>query len=404
MKNVARFLVGRRCLCLLFVFCPIFIVAYSNVFAITYDDFAVMRTAQQRELIAQNFSVWLDAARNMQYTCDRVLTIYDRNRVQKNPSPHKMIHRQWLLENTYRVATKTLDPTDNHKIVQDYQSSFSKQKGEMRGISSDPYGGVTETKVFGRIDTVQDLAVMENPFLAWLSDQFVTSETRTIKFDDFYLYPFLLRRRDSWEIIPLPDERLIKVQVSFDDPFPFGSDRATRQVGRKTLILDPQKGFLPVQIDTFWEELPKLPGSLYRTDKYIVEESKKFDSFWVPIVFRYEILESSSLEGLDQINVYSSTVSNVEFGTVKQSDVEIVFPEGTEVVDAINGISYKTDARGEPVESTIEPLYGLDPSQVNLPPQQKEKYTIINYTLMAVGITMIVFALARMYRQRQGCK
>jgi hypothetical protein len=311
-----------------------------------------------------------------------------------------MSHRQWLLEDAYRIATKTLDPTDDHKVVQDYQSSFSKPKGEMRGISNDPYGGVTETKFFGRIDTVQDLAVMENLFLSWLSDKFVTSETRMIKFDDFYLFPFLLRWRNSWEIVLLPDEQLVKILLSFDEPLPFGEDRATHQVGRKTLVLDPQKGFLPVQIDTFWEELPKPPGSMYRTDKCTVEESGMFDSFWVPTVLKYEILESSSLEGLDQINVYSLNISDIEFGTVKQSDVEIVFPEGTEVVDAINGISYKTDDRGEPVESTIEPLYGLDPLQVDLP-RPKKKYMVIRYVLLIIGTALILRGLYKMFQKRR---
>jgi len=114
----------------------------------------------------------------------------------------------------------------------------------------------------------------------------------------------------------------------------------------------------------------------------------------------YELLASSSLGDLDHINIHTLQITDVEFGTVKQSDVEIVFPEGTEVVDAINGTFYKTDARGNPIESTMEYLYDFDPSHAAVPLPEPESRTV-NYVLMVIGIVLILIALYMMLHQRR---
>jgi hypothetical protein len=94
-------------------------------------------------------------------------------------------------------------------------------------------------------------------------------------------------------------------------------------------------------------------------------------------------------------------VTDITHGQVTMADMHLEFPEGTAVVDAINGIFYKTDASDNAIESTIEPLYDVDPSQVKMPPPPKEKYTIINYILMTIGIVMILWALYTMIQKRR---
>jgi LPXTG-motif cell wall-anchored protein len=77
----------------------------------------------------------------------------------------------------------------------------------------------------------------------------------------------------------------------------------------------------------------------------------------------------------------------MEYGKVTKKDVTLTFPEGTEVTDAINGISCTTDANGNSIESTIEALYGLAPSQVKMPGQKPNRTW--NYALIVLGLLMM---------------
>jgi LPXTG-motif cell wall-anchored protein len=88
----------------------------------------------------------------------------------------------------------------------------------------------------------------------------------------------------------------------------------------------------------------------------------------------------------------------IEYDKVTPNDITLLFPENTTVTDAIKGVSYKTDANGEPIESTIQPLYGLDPSQVKLPEPPKRK---INIVFIVAGILFIVTALYIHFKKRR---
>jgi len=385
-----------RFFCVLIVFC--FAATFQhNSLALDYSGFVALPLSEQRAVVAERFATWLEVTQNMRYTNTETVTFSNTNRDFQGSNPQfRAIHHHWLYGDAYRMATQILDPDGSSRVVQDYQSAFNKRSGEMRGTYSGFPIGIAGT-LFGRIDTVQDQTVMDNSFWTWLTDGFVSNETRHVLFDDAYLFPFLLRRQNSWEFVLLDEERHVALFVPFESEFPFQGD--TRQVGHKTLILDPQRNFMPVQIDAHWEELPEPPGHMFKTERYIIEESAKFGSIWVPTTLRYELLASSSLEGLEQVNVHTLRITNVEFGTVEQSDVEIIFPAGTEVVNAVEGVFYTTDARGEPIPSTIEYLYGLDPSHPSMqlpePPSRG-----INIALIVIGIVLIAIGLYIHFRKR----
>jgi LPXTG-motif cell wall-anchored protein len=96
--------------------------------------------------------------------------------------------------------------------------------------------------------------------------------------------------------------------------------------------------------------------------------------------------------------LWQTKVKDISFGKVSATDTDFKYPEGTDVVDAIKGVHYKTDANGEPIESTIEPLYGLDPSQVKLPEPPKRK---INIVFIVAGILLIVTAIYLHFKKRK---
>jgi hypothetical protein len=75
---------------------------------------------------------------------------------------------------------------------------------------------------------------------------------------------------------------------------------------------------------------------------------------------------------------------------VNKKDISITFPEGTYVVDSMSGIAYKTDANGEAIQSTIEPLYCLDPSKVQMPEEKPNRTW--NDVLIILGLAMIGYS------------
>ncbi|MDR0704007.1 MAG: LPXTG cell wall anchor domain-containing protein [Planctomycetaceae bacterium] len=100
----------------------------------------------------------------------------------------------------------------------------------------------------------------------------------------------------------------------------------------------------------------------------------------------------------DTFSISKVNIHEIEYDKVTPNNITLLFPENTTVTDAIKGISYKTDANGEAIESTIEPLYGLDPSQVKLPEPPKRN---INIIFIVAGIVLIVTALYLQFKKRR---
>ncbi|MDR2440014.1 MAG: LPXTG cell wall anchor domain-containing protein, partial [Planctomycetaceae bacterium] len=167
------------------------------------------------------------------------------------------------------------------------------------------------------------------------------------------------------------------------------------QKGEITLFLDPNKYFIPVQGTLRGDVLLEDGRKIWREETFEVEESKLINDIWMP--FQLTIRVRTSIRP-DFISVTNIVITEMEQGKVTKKDVTFHFPEGTEVTDAIKGVSYKTDANGKPIESTIQPLYGLDPSHVKLPEPPKRK---INIVFIVAGILLIVTALYLQFRKRR---
>jgi len=136
---------------------------------------------------------------------------------------------------------------------------------------------------------------------------------------------------------------------------------------------------------------------IWRERSFFVEESQLVSHVWMPTTLK-TIAQSSALG--DVFSTRKVKISDMSHGTVTESDVSLTFPEGTEVTDAIEGISYKTDASGNAIPSTMEYLYDFDPSHAAMPlPESKDR--TVNYVLIVIGIVLILIALYMMLHQRR---
>lgn len=62
----------------------------------------------------------------------------------------------------------------------------------------------------------------------------------------------------------------------------------------------------------------------------------------------------------ERIGFYQMVVSRIEHGSVKPADLVVAFTEGTEVVDAIKGVGFIADPRGNPARAMPLAMPGMD--------------------------------------------
>ena len=225
---------------------------------------------------------------------------------------------------------------------------------------------------FGRLDVTQERVMRANHYMHW----FVGTFPNEVE----YIFPYALAHQESWEIkSPVKGN---KVHLAVDYRFTFFDEDPGE--GKRVYILDPEKGFLPIEGDARWD---RSLNKDWRIERFRVEKSALVGDIWMPIEITSELAVGA---GFGRGNVIKTKVNDIEYGSVVDADVELVFPEDTQIVDAIKGITYMTDAKGAPIQSTVEKLYDLDPSQA-VTPEVEEAGT--NYYLVIVGSVMIASAL-----------
>ena len=377
---------------------PFLVLVQTNLFASDYTTFADLSQARQKQEIAQLFIDRERVAENMQYTCKQVGGLYEKigdSYESRSFPPYRAIYHHWIYNNSHRMETLGFNPTnDKDELFQKYQSSFNKSKGE---------GRTTHVlirrpdRATGRIDTAQDLSAFQNPLWAWLPEKFVAiDEARRMGIrEETSIFSFLLKQQDKWAITLMPGEEMVEVVLSYEIR-EVDNEPASTRFGEIELVLDPRRGFMPIRINTRWKYSP--PYNVNFAENVVVEESEEIGRVWFPTKLRQET--SFSTFPPRHVTLAVLEITGIEFGTVTESDTEIKFPEGMEVVDAIKGISYTTDAKGEPIPETIEPLYGLDPSHANMSEQPKPDRTI-NVVLIVVGIVMVLIGLYMMFQNRR---
>jgi hypothetical protein len=348
-----------------------------------YDEFSQLSFEKQKDRLIRAFEKRMKHARNLFYCTE--MTMGHKNYNVSNSEEFvtfRRIYSHWILDRSYLMQVDML-PYGNNSSRQFATTFFDSKEGVTKGfvsIKDETIKNETGEILRGLIGTEQDKFYSENYYTSWLDGD--------LQMEDFYIFPCILKYRDTWEIELDSRDKMVRLTCFLPPRF-----IAARYEGKRLLILDPEKDFMPLKEEYKWEATSRVNN--WVEGGFVVDDSQIIDDVWMPLkmTIHYRLMTHP-----DMIMLVKANITKIEHGNVTKTDLAIKFPEKTSVVDAIQGVSYKTDANGEPIESTIEPLYGLDPSQVKLPEPPKRN---INIFFIVAGIVLIVISLYLQFKKRR---
>ncbi len=343
-----------------------------DIETVSIDEFRSMDFEHQTATLRAAFERRLEHGRNISYES----TMRLRNHERDGESIGEVVwegfrydHRHWKLGDSYRMDTDQYGPTFPKDPLQFVQSGFD--SGE--GVGRMRVQGNGSEKIYGRIDTRHDRIIVDNRYSYWLDGEDVTAAD--------FLIPYLVKHSDKYTIGFAKEEPLIELTVPW---MPFHSrDKA---LGVRHFWLDPTKGFLPVKGEARWDDGPES----WRTERFTVEASRLVGDVWMPTNLKEFIGSSSSMVGgrAGVINVWETTILKIEHGKVTAKDLIVDFPAGTEVVDAIEGVTYILGKDGNPVGKRESLMVGATRTRPELSENDKKGWPwliVLNIVLLAVA-------------------
>jgi hypothetical protein len=358
-----------------------FLIAEESMSLSVIENFSKLSLIEQKKLLAEKFQKRMEFAENLFYRSEiRTESYQNNNGVPGERIGDSFTRRQfahWQLKNDYQYNIEFFEPPKEEPLMW-ATANWNGQEGECKNIvKNESIIG----RVFGRVDTKFDQAVLPNDkYTFWL--QGGSSETYP---QPHYMFLHFLEHQDEWDIVVPFENNKIQVSVNFIPKSKKSPNLSGK--GNISIVIDPEKNYMPVRGNIRGDITASNGNNVWWTVEFIVQQSELINDIWMPVLLK--TIASGSIQS-HTLPVATIKITEMEQGKVTKDDVTFQFPEGTEVTDAIKGVSYKTDANGELVESTIQPLYGLDPSQVKLPEPPKRK---INIVFLVAGVLMIVTAL-----------
>ncbi|GEM_PF-2561010 len=344
------------------------------LFAMSIAEFRQLSLVDQEKLLVSVFEHRLEHAKNIYYEIE----VRTGNHEYHNDRVGKLLtatgdenYRHWRLGDSYRMDIERRDPNvkPDQFILNQFilTTVFDSANGVVKSILrfSD------DDRIIGRIDVVHDPLTEENRYAYWL-------DGKHIPMGD-YLIRYIVEQKGKYKISF--DGDMVRLTI------PWAPALCGEPSGTRTFDLDPQKGFLPMHGKAHWESKAPNGKSLWRTEKFVVEDSQLVGDVFMPTKLRELICGSSG--GADTVSVLETKVTKIEAGTVKPKDLEITFPKGTEVIDVIKGLSYTVGSNGEP--TNVERIVGARPEFTPPKPPQRKRNTVS--ILIGTGLLIIVAIL-----------
>ena len=209
---------------------------------------------------------------------------------------------------------------------------------------------------------------------------------------------------ESCKLETHPEQNEVRLEIAWQ---PYWT---TEPIGSRQLDLDPTKGFLPVRGYARFELKRKNADPMWRHEEFSVVESMLVGDVWMPSKLR-EVIRASSA-GPDQAVVWETKVARIEAGTVTPADLEVSFPEGTEVQDAIKGVFYVVGP--DKKHSKLHPLIGFN-SPGSQPPARPRPWgvpwiiIVANLVLVAIVVGILLLrgrqrGVAQTTSELSGCR
>ena len=359
------------CLCFgLIIFCA---HAFANEVEIhddfNYDEFCLRSVGEQLNIVKKAFNERIRKSKNIRFRYELRMDTRDSVNGKLIGTPYEKVSISYhQLQDSY-IADIELFRPGNDAPDQKTIIFWDAKNGILKNSS------IIDEKIYGRIDTVID------PFIS-INDCYATwgSAGASDQKNYPYLFPYLMDNQNSWAIRVSAEKKEIELSVDYNPKY-----NLKNLTGKWTLMLDPNKDFLPIKGKMRWDGATESGENIWREENFIIIESKLFDTLWMPSHLEETIQASSAPP--NYMSITNIHLNELEFGSVKNKDMEYIFPENAMVVDAINGISYIADVNGNPIDSHTKPLYGLDPSRVKMPGQKPNR--TLNYIFVVLGLLMM---------------
>jgi hypothetical protein len=346
------------------------------------EEFSRLALADQRALLARVFQHRLDHAHNIYYELESRYQAYENHngepgKADPGAAGSRVQYRHWRLGNSYRMDRNAYRSVESQEVVEWVSFGFNGGEGVGRGrVQLYEHQGEKKTlRAFGRIDTQQDTLTLDR-YIFWLDGVYPDEET--------YLFRYLLRCAPELEIkVPVADGK-VQLVVGWKPGKPIYAKRP----GKRTLLLDPQRGFLPVRVESRVDDGVDEHGKhLWWAGTLTVDQSKLVGDVWMPTI----VTDRTSSCALPEVlSCVVFRVSQIEQGRVKPADLEVPFTKGMQVVDAIKDVTYFTDEKGNPL-GKITPLRGSPGAAV---PLKASKSWIWRWSIGLVGLGFVLTCAA----------
>ena len=359
----------------------------DQVLSLSVMEYFAMPQDAQRAVLTHAFSRRLEHARNLHFVADTVREEYESDRgepvgtARATPRlPDRIDH--WQLGTSYRMDITSYGTRAMNEVALVRSLGFDAQEG----VSRRTRRGSDDDRHYGRIDMEEPSLIRRNAYRYWLAGE--------CPFRGVFLFRDLLAREDEYRIERAPDEQYVQLTVGF----PRG--------GTRVVVLDPRKGFLPIQSDAYRESVARDGTVRSYSEKFRVEESRLVGDVWMPVVLKI-MIDSSAIPGI--VTVDSYVVSHIEHGSVTPKDIEVHFPENTDVVDAIRGVTFVAGPDGRPLGGLVEPVFKrIDPREIVGPSSgtgSKGEPVIrgarVSLLYVAIGIVGLVIVVVTMCCSRK---
>lgn len=135
--------------------------------------------------------------------------------------------------------------------------------------------------------------------------------------------------RSDWRVTRISEG--VSIEYGYKLPF------IDEPKGIRSIICDPTKGYAPVRMQLKWDA-PEIGNGAWREEDIELRRFAKIDNIWIP----QEIIERVKTSNLEKgvVSVMTTKVDSLRFGVVRESDLRVDIPPGTEVVHVIDGTTY----------------------------------------------------------------
>ena len=315
------------------------------------DKFSRMPPEDQKSLLVAIFERRLQHAKNLHYELDVFQRAHeDLNGQPGNPLARDAVglrfrYERWQLGNSYRIDTTKFKPPGYSEPCAWISSCFNDKQGIRRSTLRDE----SRADGYGRIDTTHDPELADNVYRSWLDGVDLQRQD--------YLFRYILSRKSEFKLESPVEQGRVQLTIGYQPHW------ADKPGGKRVFLLDPERGFLPVQGESRCDAAAEGKGKpRWHMERFTVAESKLAGDVWMPTKMRMQIAASTRIGPL--IMVYDMTISRIEHNTVRPTDLEVAFRKGMIVVDAVKGVHYIADANGAPTE-TPKPL--IEPDKADSP-------------------------------------